>query len=65
MILPTAVLLERLMPLILFSLYMITSVQVCRYAQWRAAGAPNPFLPRGLQPFVRDFENRFRLEVER
>lgn len=60
---PFAVALERAMPFLLFSLYLVTSVQVCRYANWRAAGAPNPFLPRRLKPYIRDFENRLRLPL--
>ena len=63
MMVSMAMVLERAMPFFLFSLYLITSVQICRYANWRAAGAPNPFLPRKLQPVVRNFENRLRLQI--
>lgn len=55
--------LERATPLLLFALYIITSVRVCRYAQWQAQGAPNPFLPRRLKPLVRDVELRLRLQA--
>lgn len=53
---------ERAMPFVLFALYVITSVQLCRYANWHAKGAPNPFLPRRLKPLVRDVELRLRLQ---
>ncbi|MEM8804077.1 MAG: hypothetical protein AAGF55_16245 [Pseudomonadota bacterium] len=55
--------LERATPLLLFALYVITSVRVCRYAQWHAQGAPNPFMPRRLKPLVRDVELRLRLQA--
>ena len=63
MIMSFAVGLERAMPLVLFSLYLITSVQICRYAHWRAAGAPTPFLPRRLEGMRKAFENRARLQA--
>lgn len=61
--LPLALAFERAMPFLLFALYLITSVRLCRYAVWREAGAPNPFLPRRLKVAVRDFEKRFRFEA--
>ena len=60
---PLAIALERIMPLMLFALYLITSVRLCRYAHWRSEGAPNPFLPRRLQPVLRPHELRVRLQV--
>ncbi len=57
------VLLERAMPHILFAMYLITSFQICRYANWRDAGAPNPFLPRRVKVAVREIENRMRLRA--
>ena len=41
--------LERLTPFMLFALYLLTAVRICRYSSWVDAGAPNPFLPRSLQ----------------
>ena len=38
--------------LLLFTLYLITAVKVCRYSSWMQAGAPNPFLPRRLQALL-------------
>lgn len=58
-----AILMERATPLLLFLLYVVTSVRICRYAQWHAQGAPNPFLPRTLKPLVRDTELRLRLQA--
>ncbi|MEQ9037995.1 MAG: hypothetical protein RIE24_06545 [Silicimonas sp.] len=40
---------ERLIPLLLFALYLLTAVRICRYSSWVRAGAPNPFLPRSLE----------------
>jgi len=40
--------LERLVPYLFFLLYLITSVQICRYSRWIDSGAPNPFLPRRI-----------------
>ncbi len=37
--------LERALTLVMFALYMITSIKLCRYSSWVAAGEPNPFLP--------------------
>lgn len=36
---------ERATILIMFALYLITSVQIIRYSTWLRAGQPNPFLP--------------------
>ena len=55
--------LERLTPFLLFAIYVVTSVRICRYGHWYAQGAPNPFLPRRLKPFVRDVELRLRFEA--
>lgn len=41
-------LVERLAPFMLFALYLVTAVRICRYSSWVAAGEPNPFLPRRL-----------------
>lgn len=35
----------RVTTMIMFALYLITSVQIVRYSKWIAAGQPNPFLP--------------------
>ena len=43
---------ERLIPFMLFALYLITAVRLCRYSSWMAAGAPNPFLPRQIKAAV-------------
>lgn len=43
---------ERLIPFMLFALYLFTSVRICRYSSWVEAGAPNPFLPRSLKKAV-------------
>ena len=40
---------DRAPTLLMFALYMITSVQIVRYSKWIAAGQPNPFLP-GYRP---------------
>ena len=36
----------------LFTMYLLTSVQICRYSSWINAGAPNPFLPRRARQAV-------------
>ena len=54
---------ERATPFLLFALYLITSFQICRYTNWRDAGAPNPFLPHGLKPLAHDFEKKVRIET--
>jgi hypothetical protein len=51
------------MPLILFALYLLTSVQVCSYTAWRRSGAPNPFLPRRIKLAVSRFETNLRFEA--
>ena len=43
---------ERLLPFVLFALYLLTAFRICTYASWRAAGEPNPFLPRSLQRWL-------------
>ncbi len=53
---------ERITPFLFFALYLITSFQICRYASWKNAGTPNPFLPRILKPAVREFEKRSRIQ---
>lgn len=58
--LPLTVLPERAVPFYLFVLYMLTSLKVCRYSAWRAAGAPNPFLPRGLKTVAARYERDLR-----
>jgi hypothetical protein len=45
---------ERLIPFLLFALYLLTAVRVCRYSSWVRAGAPNPFLPRSLEMILID-----------
>lgn len=40
---------ERLVPFVLFMLYLVTAVRICRYSAWIHAGAPNPFLPQRLR----------------
>jgi len=54
---------ERAMPLVLFALYLLTSVQLCSYAGWRQSGAPNPFLPRRIKLAVARFERHMRMEL--
>lgn len=39
--------------LLLFVLYLITAVRLCRYSRWRNEGAPNPFLPRRIKAMLR------------
>ncbi|MBT8424249.1 MAG: hypothetical protein HKN98_00615 [Silicimonas sp.] len=52
--------LERAVPLMLFALYLLTAVRICRYSSWVAAGEPNPFLPRGLALAITRFDMRPR-----
>jgi len=59
--LPLALLPERAVPLYLFVLYLVTSVRICRYSAWCAAGAPNPFLPRRLRSVVDRHQRNLRL----
>lgn len=47
---------ERTLPFVLFALFVVTSVRLCRYSSWVASGAPNPFLPRALVKFIRRCE---------
>lgn len=47
---------ERLIPFMLFALYLLTAVRLCRYSSWIDAGAPNPFLPRRIQIAVTQSE---------
>lgn len=58
--LPLALLPKRAVPMYLFVLYLVTSVSICRYSAWCAAGAPNPFLPRSLRPFVDRYQRDLR-----
>lgn len=58
--LPLAVLPDRAVPWYLFVLYMLTSVKLCRYGAWRAAGAPNPFLSREMKKRVARHERDLR-----
>ena len=51
---------ERLLPLMLFSLYLMTAFRICRYSSWKDAGSPNPFLPRRLKVAVARAELRMR-----
>lgn len=50
--------LERAFPLMLFALYLLTAVRICRYSSWVAAGEPNPFLPRRLALAIARIETR-------
>lgn len=50
--------LERLIPFVLFALYLLTAVRICRYSSWVDAGSPNPFLPRGLAMAVARIDTR-------
>lgn len=52
--------LERILPFLMFSLYLLTAVRVCRYSTWRDAGEPNPFLPRALATALADAQPRMR-----
>ena len=56
--------LERLIPFLLFALYLLTAVRVCRYSSWVAAGAPNPFLPRTLKLAVTRNEIAYLMNAE-
>ncbi|NNE89044.1 MAG: hypothetical protein HKN27_13295 [Silicimonas sp.] len=47
---------ERVIPLFLFALYLITTVRLRRYSNWRKDGAPNPFLPRRIKIMLRKRE---------
>lgn len=58
--LPLAILPNRAVPWYLFALYMFTSFKICRYASWRAAGAPNPFLSREMKNLVARRERDLR-----
>lgn len=51
---------ERLIPFLCFALYLLTAVRICRYSSWVQAGAPNPFLPRGLEKALVRIETRTR-----
>lgn len=55
---------ERLIPLTLFALYLLTAVRVCRYSSWVAAGAPNPFLPRRIKVAVTRYEMANMMSAE-
>lgn len=50
--------LERLIPFVLFALYLLTAVRVCRYSSWVRAGEPNPFLPSGLKTVLVEADRR-------
>ena len=52
--------LERLIPLLMFALYLLTAVRICRYSSWVQAGEPNPFLPRGLKMVLVEVDTRVR-----
>ena len=52
--------LERLIPLLIFALYLLTAVRICRYSSWVQAGEPNPFLPRGLKMVLVEADTRVR-----
>ena len=54
-LLPT---LERMLPIMLYALYMLTAVRLCRYSWWIEKGAPNPFLPRSLAIAVARVDRR-------
>ena len=49
---------ERAIKIMLFALYVITAVRICRYSRWINEGAPNPFLPKSLQARLVDAEPR-------
>ena len=51
---------ERLIPFLLFALYLLTAVRICRYSSWVRAGTPNPFLPRRLQLVLVSVDTRER-----
>ncbi|NNE80384.1 MAG: hypothetical protein HKN18_08945 [Silicimonas sp.] len=52
---------ERAITLLLFALYLITAVRLCRYSSWVSEGTPNPFLPRVLKNALIDQGYRQRL----
>lgn len=55
---------ERVIPIVLFTLYLVTSVRICRYSSWVRAGAPNPFLPRRISKSVSHRDIRAILKAE-
>ena len=55
---------ERVIPFVLFALYLVTSVRICRYSSWVRAGAPNPFLPRRVRKGVSHHDIRALLKAE-
>lgn len=55
---------ERMVPFLLFALYLITAVRICRYSSWIREGAPNPFLPRHLSQAVSKREIACLLDAE-
>jgi hypothetical protein len=44
---------QRVLLFLLFLMYIITAVRLCRYSSWRRNGAPNPFLPRRMKAMLR------------
>lgn len=62
-IMPMLMAMERVLPFVLFTLYLVTAVRVCTFSAWQTAGAPNPFLPRSLKPVARGYEKRLRFQA--
>ncbi|MEO9826172.1 MAG: hypothetical protein ABJF50_17360 [Paracoccaceae bacterium] len=54
----TLPLVEQALTVLLFVLYLVTAVRLCRYSSWRARGAPNPFLPRRAKMMLRAYAKR-------
>ncbi len=54
---------ERGLPVLLYILHMLTSLRACRYRQWKANGAPTPFLPKWLKDIVQRVERDKRSKV--
>lgn len=52
--------LERMIPFMMFALYLLTAVRICRYSSWIQAGEPNPFLPRSLKMVLVEADGRAR-----
>ena len=53
-----AALTERTLPRVLHALYLLTAFRICSFRAWRAAGSPNPFLPKDLKIILADLEKR-------
>ncbi len=48
------------LPVLLYVMHILTSLQFCRYRHWKALGAPTTFLPRRLNDAVTRLEREAR-----